>query len=414
MSKFPAQIDTDITLPKVTDNLSPVRGDSVNRLRAAIIAIENELGIKPSGIYSTVRARLDSLESAVNAVVTTNLSGDLDNYLFSPTVTGLQTRPISNVAPTVNQVLTWSGIAWIPQTLSNVIVNVLPTSVVLPSDIQFLSGDGYSNSSSPTRVGSRAVDLNLFPSSYPDGRTRTIKFLADLEVTNAATDGYVQLKDITHNVIIFNSLLHTNSLSSQELSAIITSGTTDGYLRLDCCNTILYEVQIYLTGGGTSDNVICRNARVEFTYSSPILVSALVPLSLPNDINFVCGVALNGFTTASGIGGRNLDMTKFPLALPDGRIRYVKFLVDTEVSAPGVDGYIQLFDTTHNILVTNTQSHFTNTINNEISVIPTVGSSNGNLRNDVTTRYEVRIWKVSGSPADRVICNNARIQVTYA
>lgn len=414
MSKFPAQIDNDITLPKVVDNLSPVRGDTVNRLRAAIIAIENELGIKPSGIYSTVRGRLDALENAVNNLQSFSLTGDLGGIPTHPLVVGLQGNPIADQDPTTNQVLTWNGIAWVPADANSVILDVLPTSVLLPAEVHFLSGDGYSSSTSPFRVGARIVDLNLFPSSYPDGRIRTMKFIADLEVTNAATTAFVQLKDITHNAVIFESTLSTQSLTSTELSAIIYSGTTDGYMREDCCDLTMYEAQIYLTGGGLTDQVICRNVRIEFTYSSPILVTALVALALPTDINIVAGVELNGFTTPAGIGGRNLDMSKFPLALSDGRIRTVKFMADTEISAPGVDGYIQLFDTTHNVLVTGTQFHFTNTIAAEVSVTLTVGSASGNLRNDAITRYEARIWKVSGSPADRVICNNARIQITYA
>lgn len=40
--------------------------------------------------------------------------GDLDGTYPNPTVDGLQTRPVSPVAPLNNQVLTWSGAAWTP------------------------------------------------------------------------------------------------------------------------------------------------------------------------------------------------------------------------------------------------------------------------------------------------------------
>lgn len=415
MTKYPASIDNNITLPLVTDNNTPVQGDTVNRLRNAIVALEAELGVKPSGVYTTVRARLDAIEASINSLLISGVDGDVEGGLATTKVVGFGGRPFSDQQPSVNQVISWNGIAWTPSTLSNIVLNVLPTSVLLPTDVEFLSGDGYSSFSSPTRVGSRGIDLQLYPSVWPDGRTRTMKFIADLEVTNPLTDGYVQLKDITHNAVIFNSLLTTNSVSSVELSAIIEGGDTDGYMRTDCCDLTIYEVQIYVLGGnGTTDQVICRNARIEFTYSAPILVTALVPLALPTDLNFVCGTQLNGFTTPAGIGGRNIDMSKFPLALPDNRVRTARFHADIEVSAPGVDGYIQLFDTTHNVLVTGTQFQFNNTISNEQSVVLSVGASNGNIRNDVITRYEVRIWKVSGSPTDRVICNNARVTMTYA
>lgn len=415
MTKYPASIDNNVTLPLVADNNTPVQGETVNRLRNAIIALEAELGVKPSGVYTTVRARLDAMDAAINALVVSGVDGDVEGGLATTKVVGFGGRPFSDAAPSVNQVISWNGIAWVPSTLSNIVLNVLPTSVLLPNDVEFLSGDGYSSFSNPTRVGSRGIDLQLYPATWPDGRQRTMRFIANLEVTNPLTDGYVQLKDITHNAVIFNSLLTTDSVGPVELSAIIEGGDTDGYMRTDCCDPTIYEVQIYVLGGnGSTDQVICRNARIEFTYTSPILVTALLPLALPADLNFVCGTQLNGFTTPAGIGGRKIDMGKFPLALPDNRVRTVKFHADVEISAPGIDGYIQLFDTTHNVLVTGTQFQFTNTISTEYSATLTVGAIPGTIRNDVIARYEVRIWKVSGSPTDRVICNNARVTITYA
>lgn len=113
MSKYPAQIDTSASLPVAVDNLTPVSGDTVNRLRAAIVAVETELGIKPSGVHSTVRARLDAIENLITLEVVT-LNGDLGGTPPSPKVIGLQGRPLSSSTPNVNQVLTWNGIAWVP------------------------------------------------------------------------------------------------------------------------------------------------------------------------------------------------------------------------------------------------------------------------------------------------------------
>ena len=97
-----------------------------------------------------------------------------------------------------------------------------------------------------------------------------------------------------------------------------------------------------------------------------------------------------------------------------GRTRTIEFYADVEVSAPGVDGYIQLYDTTNNIAVTNTSFHFANTLGAEIHSIPlTVGTNPGDIRSDMTPRYEVQIWKASASPTDRVICNKARLTIFY-
>lgn len=62
-TKYPGQIDTSNELPIATDNVTPVKAEVVNRLRSAIIAIESELGVNPSSTFSTVKARIDALES---------------------------------------------------------------------------------------------------------------------------------------------------------------------------------------------------------------------------------------------------------------------------------------------------------------------------------------------------------------
>lgn len=62
---YPIGIDGFAQLPIVIDGSSPVRAQDVNLIRDAIVAVEKELGINPSGTYSTVRARLDALDSLV-------------------------------------------------------------------------------------------------------------------------------------------------------------------------------------------------------------------------------------------------------------------------------------------------------------------------------------------------------------
>lgn len=114
MTKYPAGIDNSTSIPIVIDNTSPVRGKTFNYLRDAVLAIENELGIKPSINYGTVRARLDSLESLIDNSVGVSLGQDLGGSNNSPLVIGLQGNPISNVTPTISQMLAWNGVAWAP------------------------------------------------------------------------------------------------------------------------------------------------------------------------------------------------------------------------------------------------------------------------------------------------------------
>jgi hypothetical protein len=52
-------------LPVSTDLVTPVKAEVTNRLRESILATQYELGLKPSGTYGTVRARLDAMESLI-------------------------------------------------------------------------------------------------------------------------------------------------------------------------------------------------------------------------------------------------------------------------------------------------------------------------------------------------------------
>ncbi len=158
MSKFPAQIDNDISLPRVTDNFSAASGSFINKLRTAIIAIEEELGVKPSNIYSTVRARIDLLENTLNSLEIISLAGDLGGSLENPLVIGFQGYPVSDVAPELNQFLVWNALAWVPNDgylsgdldgyllSSPTVVGIqgAPVSDTEPTYGQVLTWDGYS------------------------------------------------------------------------------------------------------------------------------------------------------------------------------------------------------------------------------------------------------------------------------
>jgi hypothetical protein len=65
-SVYPNAIDGYAQLPLTVDNVTRVDAVTVNRLRSAIVNIEAELGVLPSGSYDTVVARLDALESEIN------------------------------------------------------------------------------------------------------------------------------------------------------------------------------------------------------------------------------------------------------------------------------------------------------------------------------------------------------------
>lgn len=120
MIKYPAAIDTQIELPYVVDNSTPISGELINNLRDAVVAMETELGIKPSGIYSNVRSRISALETSVGNLVLsggTTFGGDLTAVTpIAQKVIGLQGNSVAATAPTDGYLLTWNQLAleWQP------------------------------------------------------------------------------------------------------------------------------------------------------------------------------------------------------------------------------------------------------------------------------------------------------------
>lgn len=80
MTNYPNSQDNIITLPSVTG--SSQEDIAINALRDATLAIENELGITPSGIYTDVRARFDILEARINNPSSPTVLSD--GYVNSP------------------------------------------------------------------------------------------------------------------------------------------------------------------------------------------------------------------------------------------------------------------------------------------------------------------------------------------
>lgn len=90
MTNYPSQIDTNLSLPQVTDLVSPIRAQDHNNLQTAIVAIQTELGVNPSGVKGTVVDRFDLLNTSdvilVNAdgyFTTGSLEGALSELYIS-------------------------------------------------------------------------------------------------------------------------------------------------------------------------------------------------------------------------------------------------------------------------------------------------------------------------------------------
>ena len=85
MTVYPLAIDSDETIVRIDDNLSELGTEAINQLRSAVFAIEEELGIQPSGSLSSVANRLD---------VSINPNGTIKASAL--TSVGLATLPIDD------------------------------------------------------------------------------------------------------------------------------------------------------------------------------------------------------------------------------------------------------------------------------------------------------------------------------
>jgi hypothetical protein len=167
-TKFPAQIDDSQSLPILVDNITPITASTINILRNTIIQIESTLGLVPQGTFTTVRARLDFLQSEGGGGGGGSFTpgGDLSGNGVSQTVIGLQNRPVSSASPTVGQVLEWNGVAWsptlpegIPGPIGSYVLVVAPTG-------NDSTGTGSFDNPYLTIAGANAAAALLIPTVY--------------------------------------------------------------------------------------------------------------------------------------------------------------------------------------------------------------------------------------------------------
>lgn len=60
-SAYPAQLDTDLEIPRADNNITEIGSDSINSLRDAIFSIEEAIGVNPQGNLSDLATRINSV-----------------------------------------------------------------------------------------------------------------------------------------------------------------------------------------------------------------------------------------------------------------------------------------------------------------------------------------------------------------
>jgi len=153
MVNYPATLDNTLTLPTVTNDVTPPDQTLFNNLRDAILALERELGANAKKGYTNTSDRITALETATGSITPIALAQDLGHTVGAPYVVGLQGRPLSGTTPGLNNVITWDGSQWKPAPAQSV------------SSVTF-AGDLSGNDTSQTVIGFRGISfLGTSPSA---------------------------------------------------------------------------------------------------------------------------------------------------------------------------------------------------------------------------------------------------------
>jgi hypothetical protein len=228
---FPAQIDNTTTLPVVIDQVSKIDSEAINRLRAAIIAIEGNIGVNAQSTFGTIRARLDALSAAISGGGSGGFiaAGDLSGTPTHQRVIGLYGVPVSSEVPTINQFLGFDEAGWIPTTIQS-------SQIVLSYQVT-LSG--------PTLVLVGTVVFNpFFNASYTTNPTTAI--LSDNQGTPALNvltapapstkNGFFYTVAGTPAQYVFNTY---------GASVLFTLTSTSGLFTATANNTLTWTQPIY-------------------------------------------------------------------------------------------------------------------------------------------------------------------------
>jgi hypothetical protein len=115
MTNFPSDFDDDLSLPPVYDNIVEIGADAIQAIRAAMFAVEAEIGLGASGTVGSIAARL-------------NVSLNTDGTIKPSALTGigLVTLPITNseISATANIAESKLSLTYTTQALYNLFANL--------------------------------------------------------------------------------------------------------------------------------------------------------------------------------------------------------------------------------------------------------------------------------------------------
>ena len=260
----------------------PISDADFLQLQQQVEDIEAEMGLDPSGVYATLRTRLDTLSTSINSLannLVVSISGDVNGFTSDAHVTKLQGFDVSSVIPLDNFVLTWNDTSsqWEPKVSSSFIAagdlfGTSSTQKVIglqgrtlsstaPTDGQVLAWNNTFSAWMPTTTGSGTFsaggDLSGSDSSQQVVGLRNRPMLATAPSAGEAIiwDGYAWGPGAVASGVTFAGDL-SGSTSTQTVTGIrgfnilATTPTIDQVLTFDGTNWAPAPAPTSFTAGG--------------------------------------------------------------------------------------------------------------------------------------------------------------------
>jgi hypothetical protein len=379
---------------------------SINACISAIENIENELGIKPSGAYPTVRVRLDVLESRINAGSgggggggSFTAGGDLAGTSTSQTVIAIHGNPVSLIAPTVGQFLIegsgesiWTSLSGdvsaSTSTIGKLTVTGLEGSVLPSLAIGNLNwtGSAWAFTPSPTSLPPNGVAGGDLTGSYPNPTLITTPVTPGpygntSHFTNFTVDAKGRITSASQVALpVIPTSLPPNGAAGGMLSgsypnpSLITSGviagtygdtsyypkiTVDGYGRITSASQAALPIPSGFTAGGdlsgsnTSQKVIGIDG-----YAVPT-PSANNTVLTYNSGALSWSAASSGFTAGGDLTGSSTSQQVAQISGATGNWQWL-----ASVHNPSITHLPETTDTGATNLTINAQSAWTGSVTN--------------------------------------------------
>lgn len=234
LTNYPSALDDETSIPTAVNNVTPINALVVNRLREALVAIERELGANPSGVFGTVKDRLEAIRGVENSFQ--SQIDDINNELG--------TNPSGTFSTVAGR---FSSVDNRLSSLESFAQANIP--LALSAEVSI---DTY------TAIGGDEFNPQDFEA--PSGLSRIITFVARIYTTNVSVPAHVRLFNVTDGVSVADTEVSSSSLSPDRKEIILT-------VPDDLPNSQkTYEVQLKMDSASTGDSAFCQKAELEVVF----------------------------------------------------------------------------------------------------------------------------------------------------